>query len=71
MRLILALNSMKESKKNSSKLVDENRAKILQKSQKGKMIHRRDLCTKISYIERIKRLQGVKTITTSTHSLKD
>jgi hypothetical protein len=36
------------------------------------MIHttwRRDSRTKISYIERIKHLQGVETTTTSSHSL--
>jgi hypothetical protein len=49
----------------------KNRVKILQNSQKRKMIHRRDSCTKISYIERIKCLQGVETATTSTHSLED
>jgi hypothetical protein len=52
----------------------KNQAKILQKSQKTKMIHttwRQDSCTKISYIERIKCLQGMETATTSSHSLED
>jgi hypothetical protein len=52
----------------------KNHAKILQKSRKRKMIHttlRRDSRTKIGYIDRIKHLQGVKTITASSHSLED
>jgi hypothetical protein len=45
----------------------KNWAKILQNLQKRKMIHttwRRDPCTKIGYIERIKHLQGVETTIT-------
>jgi hypothetical protein len=52
----------------------KNQAKILQKSRKRKMIHkiwRQDSRTKISYIERIKHLQDVETITTSSHTLED
>jgi hypothetical protein len=47
----------------------ENLAKILQKSQKRKTSHttwRQDSCTKISYINGIKHLQGVETTTTSS-----
>jgi hypothetical protein len=50
----------------------KNKAKILQKSRRRKMIHTtwiRESCTKISYIERIKHLQGVKTATTSSQKV--
>jgi hypothetical protein len=75
MRLILAPNppeGIKEKTPLKSRM--KNWGKILWKSQKRKMIHttwRQDSHTKISYIERIKCLQGVKTDTTSSHSLED
>jgi hypothetical protein len=52
----------------------KNQAKILQKSQKRKIIHtnwRRDSHIKISYIERIKCIQGMEIATTSFHSLEN
>jgi hypothetical protein len=52
----------------------KNQVKILQKSQKRKMIRstwRRDSRTKIGYIERIKCLENVVTSTISSHSLED
>jgi hypothetical protein len=52
----------------------KNQAKILQKSQKRKMINttwRRYSRIKIGYIERIIYLQDVEASTTSSHSLED
>jgi hypothetical protein len=60
--------------KNSSKLADKKSGKNTPKITKKKMIHttwRQDSRTKISYIDRIKCLQGVKTNTTSSHTLED
>jgi hypothetical protein len=54
--------------------VDEKSGKNTPKITKRKIIHttwRRDSRTKISYIERIKHLQGVEIATTSSHSLED
>jgi hypothetical protein len=63
-------NQRKTSPNACIKKIGKNSPKIT----KRKMIHttwRRDARIKISYIDRIKRLQGVKTTTTSSHSLED
>jgi hypothetical protein len=72
MRLILAPKSMEGIK--DSKLTDEKSGKNTLKMIKEKMTHttwRRDSRAKISYIERIKHLQGVEIATTFSHSLED
>jgi hypothetical protein len=54
--------------------MDEKSGKNTPKVTKREMIHitwRRDSCTKIRYIERIKYLQGVKIIKTFSNSLED
>jgi hypothetical protein len=73
-RLLLAPKSIEGIKENSSKLTDEKSSENTLKNRKRKMIHttwKRDSRTKISYIERIKHLQGVETTTISSHSLED
>jgi hypothetical protein len=64
----------RNQRKTTSNSWMKNQAKILQKSQKRKMINttwRRDSRIKIGYIERIIYLQDVETSTTSSHSLED
>jgi hypothetical protein len=54
--------------------MDEKSGENTLKITKKKMFHttwKQDSRTKIIYIDRIQRLQGVKTTTTSSHSLED
>jgi hypothetical protein len=74
MRLILAPKFIEQINEKLSKFADEKTGENTLKITKRKMIHitwRPDSRTKISYIDRIKCLQGMETTTTSSHSLED
>jgi hypothetical protein len=74
MRLVLAPNLWKESKKNSSNHEIKNQAKNTLKITKMKTLQHNigdDLTQSTAILMQIKSLQGGKTATTSSHSLED